>query len=485
MADRELTLPSYGARMREISRRLGVSGFWRWWLRELAPIMPAAPRAALARRRMRPVLVFAGDQATVWQAAMEEGRPMMRAATSIPLSGDSSASSGRAALASLGKAGAPARVVVSLPASEVLRKKVVLPAALEENLAQALGYDLDRHTPFKSDELYFDADVVDRTPERNTITVDLAAVRRTLVDPSLKHVAAWGGEVVAVVPEPPQSAAVSRLNLLPPELRTSRPLLRRWQFWGPVLLLGAMAIAAIAIPLWQKRAYVLELAGQADQARARAAVSETLRTELNARVADYNTALERKYAFPGALSVVDTVSKVLPDDTWLTQFELKSMAKGKEVQRDLLLRGETSNAGKLVQLFEDSQIFTQAAQRGPTTKIQPGPGEIFDLGMQLKQRPAPAMVTMLVSEPAPAPPGAAAPPSPPPGTSPPPAPDTAAPSGASPTSPLGAPVAGGSAPPAPPPAAAPSVPPSAAPSSPTLAPPDPEKGTSTGMRAKQ
>jgi len=492
MADREMTLPSYGARMREVSRRLGLAGFWQWWMRELAPLMPAAPRAALARRRMRPVLVFAGDQATVWQAAMEEGRPVMRAATTIPLSGDASASSGRAALASLGKAGVPARVVVSLSAPEVLRKKIVLPAALEENLAQALGYDLDRHTPFKSEELYFDATVVDRTPARNTITVDLAAVRRTLVDPSLKHVAAWGGEVVAVVPEPPQSAAMSRLNLLPPELRTSRPLLRRWQFWGPVLLLGAMTIAAIAIPLWQKREYVLELAGLADQARARAAVSETLRAELNARVGDYNTALERKYAFPGALQVVDTVSKVLPDDTWLTQFELKSIAKGKEVQRDLLLRGETSNAGKLVQLFEESQIFAQAAQRGPTTKIQPGPGEIFDLGMQLKQRPAPPMVTMLVSEPAPPPPGAPAPGGPAPAAPAPggpapaaPAPDTSPPAGARPLSPPGAPATSAAPPPAPPTAAAPSVPPSAAPSSPALSPPDPEKGTSTGMRAKQ
>ena len=142
----------------------------------------------------------------------------------------------------------------------------------------------------------------------------------------------------------------------------------------------------MVIPLWQKREYVMQLRPLADQARRRAAVSETLRIELDARVADYNTALERKYAYPSALQVVDAVSKLLPDDTWLTQFELKSMAKGKEMQRDLLVRGETANAGRLVQLFEESQLFAQAAPRSPTTKIQPGPGEIFDLGAQLKTR---------------------------------------------------------------------------------------------------
>ena len=230
---------------------------------------------------------------------------------------------------------------------------------------QALAYDLDRHTPFKPEELYFDAAVVDRNPARNTVTVDLAAVaphgdrsgaqaRRRLGRRGLRDRAG-----------PAADAPISRgSTLLPPELRTSRPLVLRWQFWVPVVLLAAMTVAAIAIPLWQKREYVLQLATQADQARSRAAVSETLRAELNARVADYNFALERKYAFPGSLQVVDTVSKLLPDDTWLTQFELKSMAKGKEVQRELLLRGETSNAGRLVQLFEESQMFAQAAQRG-------------------------------------------------------------------------------------------------------------------------
>ena len=95
-------------------------------------------------------------------------------------------------------------MVIGLSPRDVLRKKIVLPAAVEENFLQALGYDLDRHTPFKADELYYDATVVDRTPARGTITVDLAAARRAVVDPLLRHVATWGADVVAVVPESPR-----------------------------------------------------------------------------------------------------------------------------------------------------------------------------------------------------------------------------------------------------------------------------------------
>src|SRR4029453_17452254 len=260
----------------------------------------------------------------------------------------------------------------------------------------------------------------------------------SVVDSLLRHATSWGANVAAVVPEPPASVSHSRLNLLPHEARSSRAVWRRWQFGLPLGLVGSVALAAIAIPLWQKRDYVITLNALANDARAQAGVSEALRAELENKVGDYNFALERKSSSPSAFRVVDEVSRVLPDDTWLTQFEMKSLAKGKETQREILVRGETANAGRLVQLVEESTLFAQTAPRSPTTKIQPGPGEIFDLGAQLKPLPAPVQVALLAAdkttEPvtvqppaAPASPGASAPdtgaaPAPPPGA---PAPDTA------------------------------------------------------------
>jgi len=462
MAAREMTLPPLGARLRDAGRRMGLPAFWTWWSRELDALVPAAPRAALERRRMRPVLVFAGDRVTPWRPAMVDGRPAMAPGDAVLLAGDAAqvAAAGSAALAAAtaGQSGRP-RTVVSLAPRDVLRKKIVLPAAVEENFRQALGYDLDRHTPFKADELYYDAVVVDRSPARGTITVDLAAARRAAVDPALRHVAAWGGDVVAVVPEPPATAAFSRHNLLPRELRHARSVWRRWQFWVPLAVFVVLALAAVTIPLWQKRDYVMQLGTLADGARQRAAVSENLRTELNARVADYNFALERKYAFPSALQVVDAVSKLLPDDTWLTQFDLKTTSKGKEIQRELLVRGETLNAGRLVQLMEESQLFTQSGQRGPTTKIQPGPGEIFDLGAQLKPRALPAPLALLVAD------TAAAPGTPPAGGTT-PAPGAAPAAGGTPTAPA-APAPGTPAPAAP--TAAPVNAPAATPAPPSAA----------------
>ena len=58
-------------------------------------------RAALARRRMRPVLVFEGDHATLWRPAMDGGRAVMVESARIPLAGDPAAvaAAGQAAFA--------------------------------------------------------------------------------------------------------------------------------------------------------------------------------------------------------------------------------------------------------------------------------------------------------------------------------------------------------------------------------------------------
>jgi len=405
---------------RNLARRLGLTGFGAWWAEQLAALMPPRLRAALEKRRTRPVLAFDGSRATLWRPTPANGRIEMTALAEIPLYADQEIVrvGGRNAFAPLVRAanGGATEIVVALSPRNALRKRLTLPAAIETNLHQALAYDLDRHTPFKADELYFDAAVVDRDTVRNTIQVDLAAARRTIVDPMLRHAENFGARVVAVTIDTPATAAASRLNLLPEERRAGDAHWLRWQVVLPGILLGAGIVAALVLPVWQKRSEAIALNQQADDARQRAQASDSLRSELERRVGDYNFALERKYAFPGTVQVLDDISRILPDDTWLTQLELRGV-RGKDGQRELTLRGESANAGRLVSLLEDSKLFTQTAPRSPTTKIQPGPGEIFDVGAQLKPMPAPAPIPLDVSAvppPQQRPVGAA----PPPGASP-------------------------------------------------------------------
>jgi general secretion pathway protein L len=434
---------------REVASGIGLPRFWRWWMAELAPVVPAASRSALKRWRMRPVIEFGEREAVFWRPEIVKGEIELAALAKAPLSGDPGdvAAVGRAAMASISAdahgqgAGRPPRIIVALPPRQVMRKKMVLPAAVEENLEQALSYDLDRHTPFRPDQLYFDAAIVARDPARKTITVDWAAALKTIVDGARRQAEAWGASVQAVVPGPASTLA-PQLNFIPGGERPRGASLRRWQVWVPLVVVAAIALATVLVPLVQKREYAIALNKQAEEARVQALAADAVRTQLERLQGEYNYVLTKKYAYPSTVQLLDGVTRVLPDDTWVTQLEMRTSLHGKDTQRDLVLRGESANAGKLIGLLEDSKLVEQAALRSSTTKIQPGPGEIFDLGAQVKKLPPPAPVPLsaipdaapaalpLPAAPPPSAPTAAARPS-----APPPGPRSAAPSGPAPASP--------------------------------------------------
>jgi general secretion pathway protein L len=412
-------LADFGHWLRGLAHRYGLPSFWRWWMGELMPLVPVAPRAAIKRRRLRPVLAFGTDAAVLWVPRIVNGALGYGESARIPLAGDPAAmlQAGRAAIDALphrsyGGAVAAAKVVIALPPGQVLRKRLTLPAAVEQDLRQALAYDLDRHTPFKPEELYFDAAVISRDTQRKEIGVDWAAALKSVVDQARRHAENWGATVIAVTPDTPGSGGpaitpASKLNLLPPVARQAEAWWRRWQLWVPIAAVGVAALIAIALPIWQKRDYAIALMRITEQARVQADAASALRQQLETMAADYNYVLGKKYAFPSTVQVVDDVTRLIPDDTWLTQFEMKSQTKGKDLRREMLLRGESANAGRLVTLLEESKLFTEAAPRSPTTKIQPGPGEIFDLGAQLVPALAPQPL-QLASTPIAEPPTSAA-----------------------------------------------------------------------------
>ena len=174
---------------------------------------------------MRPVLAFDADAAVLWAPAVANSHLGYKEAARIPLTADqaATAAAGRAAIGALspaanGGGAGQARIVVALPADQVLRKTITLPAAVEDNLAQVLAYDLDRHTPFKPDEVYFDAAIVGRDPSKREIRVDWAAALKTVVDQTRRRAESWGAAVVAVTPEHahrPGAARGNALNFLP------------------------------------------------------------------------------------------------------------------------------------------------------------------------------------------------------------------------------------------------------------------------------
>jgi len=73
-------------------------------------------------------------------------------------------------------------IFAALPRSDAFIHYVHLPLAAEEDVYAAIGYDIDRHSPFGSDDVYYDCHVVRRMPESSQLYVMLVIVPRARVD---------------------------------------------------------------------------------------------------------------------------------------------------------------------------------------------------------------------------------------------------------------------------------------------------------------
>ena len=372
-----------------------ASDVWRWWRSEMLRLMPER-FAMMGGATGLPLLIVEGDQLI----ALDPHGAGAAAEKRVDLAGldePRRRATVRTLLESMGETRARARA--ALRHDEALVRRVTLPAATEENLAQVLAFEMDRLSPFRADEIYFDQRVVSRDGANGQIVVELAMARREIVDARVRELRELGvsAQGVGLRDDARRSEA---FDLLPSEQRgereTKRERLLRNGLVAAVLLLF---LASLCYPVWVKREAVKALLPVMEKARVDATATNAVVTELERQAADYNFLLARRHGWFPAAAYVEEISKLLPDTTWLQQLDIKTSGKTKEV----VITGETASSSKLIELLETSKMLQNAAPRGPTTRGSTPGTERFMIGAELRPRPAPEAQPVATKAAAPAP----------------------------------------------------------------------------------
>ena len=383
--------------------RQQVSTFWRWWSGELARMVPER-FAALGGAARVPRVAFEGDDLVL----AEPGRPSS-ADTRVSTAQDPQRARSMA-LALLERAGETrGRARLVLREGDALVRRTTMPAATEENLAQVLAFEMDRLTPFRSDEVYFDYRVVGRDPGAGTIGVLLAVARREVVDRDAARLRSLGITVEGILPRQEIAQASGALNLMPAEQRGERETPReRALKLGLAAVAGLLLLAVLFYPPWTKRRAIIALHPVEARAQGEAQAASRLAQELERLVADYNFLLAKKHGAPPALAYIEEVSRLLPDNTWVQQLELKPSGKTRELQ----LTGETASSSKLIEILEQSTLLRNAAARGTETRGSQPNTVRFMIAAEARPRQPPdaVPVAQLGTPVAPAPAAPAAPP---------------------------------------------------------------------------
>ena len=258
--------------------------------------------------------------------------------------------------------------------SKVLMRTLMLPAATEDNLRQVLTFEMDKHTPFKADEVYFDARVLEHVAGGSKIRVGLALVRRSVIDDLIAYLRQRGvvlnGVDVAVDGGP------LGVNLLPEEQRTVRD---KRQIRLNLLFAGAFLILLYTV-MWQSvvsREQALAVYDEeVEQVKSEAESVMELRKKLNDAKEAASFLAERRSGQTTVIGLLAELTELLPDDTWLQRLQVTG--------ETLQLSGQTSETARIVGLLqEEARNVCEPNIRGAVTPDRESGKERFTIEAQL------------------------------------------------------------------------------------------------------
>lgn len=335
--------------------------FLNWWGARLIELLP---------RPLRRPAAAAGD-AMVISPLAPLGRGIETVALGLRRNGRE-APLGRFALAALARAGLPrppgGACVLRLGGGDVLAKTLSLPLAAQADLAQVLAFEMDRETPFKAEEIYWSHRVEGIEREAGQMAVRLVLVPRASLAPLIGALAAAG--IVprrAEIGDGPDAGLCLPLDdngghLSPASRRLLRPA---------AAACALLALAAAATPFLRQSLILAALDREVAAARVRAQEAGDLRRAVDrlSAGAELIAAERKKAAQP--LEVLAAATRVLPDDTYLADLNLRG---GK-----VTMSGRSRAAARLIGALAATGTFRNPAFAAPVTRLEALHTEVFTI----------------------------------------------------------------------------------------------------------
>ena len=272
------------------------------------------------------------------------------------------------------------RAELILRPERFLFRPLELPKRASEFLDGIVRSQIDRLTPWSANDAVFGwTRAEDAGADRIVVTV--AATARAMVAPYVRTLTTLGVESIAVSTLLPGPEAVP-VRVLDAKGRTAvNPRIVRHVLLAVFVVtgLGAAAAGGAATVLGAR------LEAQQDQlARqiaARRGAALTGPGALDPATAALRALERRKHEAPSSVMVLEQLSQVLPDHTYVTELRIEG--------DKLRLVGVTRDAPSLIGLIERTQHFTRATFFAPTTRSPTDVGERFHIEAQIEPSFAP------------------------------------------------------------------------------------------------
>jgi general secretion pathway protein L len=263
-------------------------------------------------------------------------------------------------------------VLLRVSSSAVLEKRHVVPTAPRRDLEPLLHHELGRITPFPAASLFWrwDGRVTPTDKARTEVTITM--VPRMAVASALDQLAALG-----IRPRFLEVGPRERPKLLPVEAADSRRSNRerlagvlRWTCAGLACVALALPFLSQAVALYTTDSAIEALGPSVAQVQA-------LRRGSLAEGAGRDVLAQETARTGDLLQVLATITRILPDDTFLTDFSLRT--------RHLAIAGRSASAPQLITGLSADPAIRSAAFAAPVTRIEGTTVDVFSIQGEVVQ----------------------------------------------------------------------------------------------------
>jgi general secretion pathway protein L len=267
------------------------------------------------------------------------------------------------------------RVEIVLRPARFLFRPLELPRRAVEFLDGIVRAQIDRLTPWTATDAVFGwgrpADIAS-----DRISIMVAATARAAMRPMLDALAEFGPASIAIFTAPADGAAAAgTIKVYDQSVRGTLDAMRLSRILLVVLLIAAvaasLAVAADATLGASLEARQNDLTRSINQRRAALRGGQAGITRSASAILD-----RRKQETPATVIVLEALSAVLPDHTYVTELRVE----GGRLQ----VIGVTQDAPGLIRLMEQSPHFRRATFFAPTTRSATDPGERFHIEAQIE-----------------------------------------------------------------------------------------------------
>jgi general secretion pathway protein L len=253
-------------------------------------------------------------------------------------------------------------VVVRAPPACTLQKLHVVPTAPRPELTEMLRFELGRITPFKAEDLFWRWDGRPRPGDRTRTDVTLTMVPKTALVSVLDTLSGAG-----IRPRFVETETNILLEIDDTPRRSAGYGLLRGLFW----VCATLAIVAVALPVLLQELALRDVNNAIDDMQPSIRQVEDLRRNLTADSAGRDVLAQEMQRTGDLLQVLATITRILPDDTYLTDFSLHD--------RQMTLAGRSAAAARLITSLSADPAIRNAGFAAPVTRIEGATTDVFSI----------------------------------------------------------------------------------------------------------